>query len=77
MTPQELTNWLMLIVIGIIGYLGQTFIQRLDRFEKKVENILIDNVSHTKDIERLNADVEDHEKRITKLDSEQICGYLK
>jgi hypothetical protein len=69
MTPQELTNWLMLIVIGIIGYLGQTFIQRLDRFEKKVENILIDNISHTKDIERLNADVDDHEKRITKLES--------
>lgn len=69
MTPQELTNWLMLIVIGIIGYLGQTFIQRLDRFEKKVESILIDNISHTKDIERLNADVDDHEKRITKLES--------
>ena len=69
MTPQELTNWLMLIVIGIIGYLGQTFITRLDRFEKKVENILIGNVSHTKDIERLNADVDNHEKRITKLES--------
>jgi hypothetical protein len=69
MTPQELTNWLILIVIGIVGYLGQTFIQRLDRFEKKVENILLDNVIHSKDIERLNADVEDHEKRITKLES--------
>jgi cell division protein FtsB len=69
MTPQELTNWLILIVIGIVGYLGQTFIQRLDRFEKKVENILIDNVSHSKDIERLSADVDDHEKRITKLEN--------
>lgn len=69
MTPQELTNWLILIVIGIVGYLGQTFIQRLDRFEKKVENILIDNVSHTKDIERLTMDVEHHEKRITKLEN--------
>ena len=69
MTPQELTNWLILIVIGIVGYLGQTFIQKLDRFERKVENILLDNVSHTKDIERLTADVEDHEKRITKLEN--------
>ena len=69
MTPQELTNWLILIVIGIVGYLGKTFIQKLDRFERKVENILLDNVSHTKDIQRLSADVEDHEQRITKLES--------
>ena len=69
MTPQELTNWLILIVIGIVGYLGQTFIQKLDRFEKKVENILLDNVVHSKDIERLSADIEDHEKRITKLEN--------
>ena len=69
MTPQELTNWLIIIVIGIVGYLGQTFIQKLDRFERKVENILLDNVSHTKDIQRLSADVEDHEKRITKLEN--------
>jgi hypothetical protein len=69
MTPQELTNWLMLIVIGIIGYLGQTFISKLDRFEKKVENILLDNVVHSKDIERLSADVDDHEKRISKLEA--------
>ena len=69
MTPQELTNWLMLIVIGIVGYLGQTFISRLDRFEKKVENILLDNMSRTKDIERLSSDIDDHEKRITKLEN--------
>jgi len=69
MTPQELTNWLMLIVIGVIGYLGQTFISKLDRFEKKVENILLDNVVHSKDIERLSADVDDHEKRISKLEA--------
>jgi hypothetical protein len=69
MTPQELTNWLMLIVIGIIGYLGQTFISKLDRFEKKVEKILLDNVVHSKDIERLSADVDDHEVRIKKLES--------
>ena len=69
MTPQELTNWLILIVIGIVGYLGQTFISKLDRFEKKVENILLDNVVHSKDIERLSADVDDHEKRISKLEA--------
>jgi hypothetical protein len=69
MTPQELTNWLILIVIGIVGYLGQTFISKLDRFEKKVENILLDNVIHSKDIERLTADVDDHEKRISKLEN--------
>lgn len=69
MTSQELTNYLILIVIGIVGYLGQTFIQKLDRFEKKVENILLDNVVHSKDIERLSADVEDHEIRLKKLES--------
>jgi hypothetical protein len=69
MTPQELTNWLILIVIGIVGYLGRTFISKLDRFERKVENILLDNVSHKKDIERLTSDVDNHEKRITKLES--------
>tara|TARA_R110000868_G_scaffold243700_1_gene499715 strand:- start:222 stop:431 length:210 start_codon:yes stop_codon:yes gene_type:complete len=69
MTPQELTNWLILIVIGIVGYLGKTFISKLDRFERKVENILLDNVSHKKDIERLTSDVDNHEKRITKLEN--------
>ena len=69
MNPQELTNWLMIIVIGVIGYLGQTFISRLDRFEKKVEKILFDNIVYGKDIERLSADVDDHEKRITKLEN--------
>jgi len=69
MTPQELTNWLILIVIGIVGYLGRTFISKLDRFERKVETILLDNMSHKKDIERLTSDVDDHEKRITKLES--------
>lgn len=69
MTPQELTNWLIVIVIGIVGYLGKTFIDKLDRFEKKVENILLDNVSHSKDIERLTADIDDHERRITKLEN--------
>ena len=69
MTPQELTNWLILIVIGIVGYLGKTFIQKLDRFERKVENILLDNVGHTKDIERLSADVEDQDRKSTRLNS--------
>lgn len=68
MTSQELTNYLILIVIGIVGYLGKTFIDKLDKFEKKVENILLDNVSHAKDIERLASDVEDHEIRIKKLE---------
>jgi len=69
MTSAELTNWLIGIVITIIGWIGKVMINRMDRFEKKVEGILLDNVGYGKDIDHLHEKVNDHEQRISKLES--------
>ena len=68
MTPQELTNVLIGIVIAIIGYIGQMLIKKIDKFEQTVQGILMSDVSNKKDIERLKDDVSDHETRIVKLE---------
>ena len=68
MTPQELTNVLIGVVIAIIGYIGQMLIKKIDKFEQTVQGILMSDVSNKKDIERLKDDVSDHEIRIVKLE---------
>jgi len=68
MTPQELTNVLIGIVIAIIGYIGQMLIKKIDKFEQTVQNILMSDVSNKKDIERMKDDISDHEVRIVRLE---------
>lgn len=69
MTSAELTNWLIVIVIGIVGWIGKVMIDKMEKFEKKVEDILLNSVSQGKDIDHLNEKVSDHEVRISKLES--------
>lgn len=68
----ELTNILIGLLIAVIGYVWQRFEKRMDKFERYVQNILMSDVSHQKDIDRLKEDVKDHETRITKLEDERL-----
>jgi hypothetical protein len=68
MTPQELTNILIGLLIAIIGYIGKMLIGKIDKFEQTVQNILLSDVSNKKDIERLKDDITDHEVRIVRLE---------
>jgi hypothetical protein len=70
MDSSQLTNVLITIVIGLITYVSKRMIDRLDKFERTVQDILISDVINKKDIETLKSDVEDHEIRISKLEAE-------
>jgi hypothetical protein len=68
MTTAMMTNFLITIVIALIGYVSNQFIKRLDRFEKIVQGILMSDVAVSKDIEQIKIDINDHETRISNLE---------
>jgi hypothetical protein len=68
MTTAMLTNFLLTIVIALIGFVSNQFIKRLDRFERIVQGILMSDVAVNKDLDQLKSDVKDHETRISKLE---------
>mgnify|MGYP001005754283 CR=1 FL=1 len=72
MTGIELTNVLIGVLIAVIGYVWKRFEKRMDKFEETVQSILLSDVSHQKDIDRLKEDYRDHENRITKLEDERL-----
>jgi hypothetical protein len=69
MNTADLTNLLIGIVISLIIFVAKLFIQRLDKFEKIVEIILLSDVGMKKDIENMKEDLKDHETRIQKLEN--------
>lgn len=69
MNTADLTNLLIGIVISLIIFVAKLFIQRLDKFEKIVETILLSDVGMKKDIENMKEDLKDHETRIQKLEN--------
>jgi hypothetical protein len=68
MNATEFIGVLMSGLLAVIGYNGQRLINRMDRFEKKIQDIIIANVTDKKDIEVLRKDVDDHEHRISNLE---------
>jgi uncharacterized membrane-anchored protein YhcB (DUF1043 family) len=72
MSGIEVTNILIGLLIAIIGYVWQRFEKRMDKFEQTVQNILLSDISHQKDIDSLKENYKDHETRITKLEDERL-----
>lgn len=68
MNATEMIGILISGLLAVIGYNGQRLINRMDRFEKKIQELIIANVTDKKDIEVLRKDVDDHELRITNLE---------
>lgn len=69
MKSVELTNLLIGIVIALISYVSKRMIDKMDLFEKTIQDILLSDLANKKDIESLKTDVKDHEVRIQKLES--------
>ena len=68
MNATEFIGVLISGLLAVIGYNGQRLINRMDRFEKKIQDLIITNVTDKKDIEILRKDVDDHEYRISNLE---------
>lgn len=68
MNSVDLTNILIVALIGIIGFIGQKMISKIDRFEKVVQDILLNDVADRKDIDFMIETIDDHETRITNLE---------
>jgi hypothetical protein len=68
MDNAQLTNVLMTCILGLIAFVSNIFIKKMDRFEKKIEQILMSDVAMNKDIEVIKSDINDHEIRITNLE---------
>ena len=69
MTSVQVTNLLISILIALISWLAKRLIDKIDKFEKTVQDILMSDVINKKEIEDLKDDVKDHEIRISKLES--------
>lgn len=68
MTSVQITNLLITILIALISWLAKRLIDKIDRFEQTVQDILMSDVVNKKEIEGLKDDVKDHEIRISKLE---------
>ncbi len=62
------TNFLLVTLITLLGFIAKVFFNKLEAFEKRLEQILLGDVSSAKDIERLREVSTDHEERITDLE---------
>ena len=68
MTSVQITNLLITILIALISWLAKRLIDKIDKFEQTVQDILMSDVVNKKEIEVLKEDVKDHEIRISKLE---------
>jgi hypothetical protein len=69
MTTAMITNYLMMAIFSLIAFVSNIFIKKMDRFEKKIEQILLSDVAINKDIEVIKSDIDNHEVRITNLET--------
>jgi low affinity Fe/Cu permease len=68
MDNAQLTNVLMTAIFALVAFVSNIFIKKIDRFEKKIEQILLSDVAINKDIEVIKLDIDNHEERITNLE---------
>ena len=69
MDNAQLTNVLMMAIFGLIAFVSNIFLRKMDRFERKIEQILMSDVAMNKDIDTIKSDIVDHEVRITNLET--------
>jgi hypothetical protein len=69
MTTAVITNFLMMAIFSLVAFVSNIFIKKMDRFEKKIEQILMSDVAINKDIDVIKSDIDNHEVRITNLET--------
>ena len=58
----------MTAIFALVAFVSNIFIRKIDRFEKKIEQILLSDVAINKDIDVMKSDIDNHETRITNLE---------
>lgn len=69
MDNAQLTNILMTAIFALVAFVSNIFLKKMDRFEKKIEQILMSDVAINKDIDVMKSDIDNHEVRITNLET--------
>jgi hypothetical protein len=59
----------MTAIFALVAFVSNMFLKKIDRFEKKIEQILLSDVAINKDIEVIKTDIDNHEVRITNLET--------
>ena len=62
------TNLLLVTLIALFGAISKIFYNKLEDLVRRIEQILLSDVSQKKDIEGIKDDIADHETRITSLE---------
>ena len=62
------TNFLLVTLIGLISYIGAKAYDKMNQLFDMIKSIMMVDVSRGKDIEQLQTDIEDHEKRIRDIE---------
>lgn len=64
-----LSNYLLMILIGLIAYIGKVIYEKIEKLIDEIRQIMISDMANKKDIETLKHITLDHEERISKLES--------
>jgi hypothetical protein len=59
----------MTAIFALVAFVSNIFIKKIDKFEKKMEEILMSNVGINKDIDMIKSDIDNHETRIINLET--------
>ena len=62
------TNLLLVTLITLLGYIGKVFYDKMEDVLKRIEQILLSDVSQKNDIKNVQDDLHEHEERITALE---------
>lgn len=63
-----LSNYLLMILIGLIAYIGKVIYEKIEKLIDEIRQIMISDMANKKDIETLKIVSLDHEERISKLE---------
>lgn len=63
-----LSNYLLMILIGLIAYIGKVIYEKIEKLIDEIRQIMISDMANKKDIETLKSVSLDHEERISKLE---------
>lgn len=64
-----LSNYLLMILIGLIAYIGKVIYEKIEKLIDEIRQIMISDMANKKDIETLKNISLDHEDRISKLEN--------
>lgn len=68
MITDTFTNFLLVVLIGLLSFIGKIFYDKLNESMAEIRSILISDMANKKDIQQLQNRVDGHEERIDELE---------